>query len=160
MIRRDGDPILSTPCKPYVFGPGAEPYRLMGKMRDAMVAERGVGLAAPQIGILTRAFILRDGNSILGCFNPTILSRAGGEERGEEGCLSYPGVFVFVRRAREVQARFQDQSGAWVERRFVGLQARAYQHELDHLDGRTLRDFVPPQALAMARAKAKIRLAA
>lgn len=163
MIVREGHPILSKVCEPWVFG---EPHDashlnaqfLANRMRAAMEAERGLGLAAPQIGHAYRAFVLADTTIVDGaiaCFNPVILERLDGMERGQEGCLSYPGVFLYVRRHRRIKARFQDHDGLWREREFTGQQARAFQHELDHLDGRTLPDFVPAQAFALAKAKAR-----
>ncbi len=120
-----------------------------------MRAETGLGVAAPQIGLELRVFVLADGAGSLPCFNPEILERLDGMERGLEGCLSYPGVFLYVRRHRRIRARFQDAAGVWTQRIFTGQQARAFQHELDHLDGRTLPDFVPAQAFALAKAKAR-----
>lgn len=160
MIFLEGDPILSERCEPFHFESEIEDNeelaRGLSKLLAAEMAKaRGLGLAAPQIGHALRVFAVADKSGPIVCFNPAIVHRMDGEERGQEGCLSYPGVYVYVRRARRILARFQDVTGAWREREFAGLQARVFQHELDHLDGRTLKDLVPAQALILARARAK-----
>lgn len=153
MIVREGHPSLSVVCDPFNFETD-DADKLVHLLRRDMLKENGLGLAAPQIDVRKRAFILKNGSGVLACFNPTIVYVLDGQERALEGCLSYPGIFLHVRRFRRVLVRFQNEHGLWVEHTFSD-KARAYQHEMDHLDGRTLKDFVPAQALAIAKAKAK-----
>lgn len=159
MILREGHPSLNQVCRPFVFGED-DPRALADRLTKAMRAERGVGLAAPQIGVEVCAFVILDGEGVVECFNPLVAVYQDGRERILEGCLSYPGVHVYVKRWRGLTARFQDAHGHWKDRRLVGQAAQAYQHELDHLDGRTLPNLVPAQAFALAKAKAKLKVAA
>jgi peptide deformylase len=151
LIRLEGDPILSEVCPAFDFAT-QDAARVSAALVSELQEARGYGLAAPQIGIRTRAFALRDRATI---FNPEILARLGGEERDVEGCLSYPGVWLRVRRARVVRVRYWDIRGGKVEREFAGHEARCFQHEPDHLEGRTLPDFVPAQAFLTAKIKAR-----
>lgn len=157
-IRLEGDPFLEKACAPYEFGSKLmpDPITLARQLAESMWANKGLGLAAPQIGVGLRIFalLLSNGKAVT-CFNPSVVTRYGGERRGEEGCLSYPGVFVQVRRAHGVEVRYQTSLGAWTDKVFEGQTARAFLHELDHLDGRTLKDLVPAQALALARSRRK-----
>ncbi len=112
------------------------------EMLETMYAANGVGLAAPQVGLAWRMCVLdwRDGpDSKLVVVNPEIVHREG-TVVGQEGCLSFPGIYIDVRRARKVRVRYQDRDG---QERFVdaeGLSGRALQHEIDHLDGVLLCD--------------------
>ncbi len=146
IILKDGDRRLKQRCQPWVFGVThpEDPYELAELLNRTMRKAGGVGLAAPQLGIMRRVFCIALGASAgLVCFNPAISERLGGPVKPSEGCLSYPGVFINVWRSEGVKARFQTVNGTLIERELWGREAHAYQHELDHLDGRTLPDFVP-----------------
>jgi len=115
---------------------------LIEDMVETMHAARGVGLAAPQIGVLSRVIVVelpddeedpQSGKLFVLC-NPEIV-RAEGEEEGEEGCLSVPGYVGLVKRAAVVTVRGQDRRGRRVRVKARGLLARAFQHEIDHLNG-------------------------
>jgi len=111
-------------------------------MVRAMVENHGLGLAAPQVGVLERLLIVspdgEEGHETI-LVNPEILQTEGWQE-GDEGCLSFPGIFVKVGRFQRVRVRYQDLEGRPHELDAEGLLARAVQHELDHLDGRLLVD--------------------
>lgn len=125
---------------------------------DAMRREAGIGLSANQIGMEVRAFSMemRNGEEIV-LFNPEIVERSLGEEIGEEGCLSFPGLRLKVRRHERVTVRFQDVMGDEHDVAFEGIDAICAQHEIDHLDGVTFTDRVSRLALKMAYASREKR---
>lgn len=153
MIRLEGDPVLKQPCRDFDFDDDF-PRLLAERLYRAMMAERGAGLAAPQLGQAVRAFVIRRAGGWTACFNPKINERSATEVTEPEGCLSYPGIFVRVPRAISVDVQYQGIEGKWITGRYEGLEARAFQHELDHLTGRTLPDMVAAQAFQNARARA------
>ena len=110
-------------------------------MRDTLSTENGVGLAAPQVGVLRRACIVLETNVpegeneyIIELVNPEIVESSG-EQYGAEGCLSVPGEYGLVRRSMFVKVRAQDRNGEFFEVEGEGLTARCFCHEIDHLDG-------------------------
>jgi peptide deformylase len=135
-LRNQGEPVSD-------FGP--ELGALVDDMAETMYAAPGVGLAAPQIGVSKRLFIVdvatgEDEPSDLRVFiNPEIIERTG-EVVWEEGCLSFPGVHEEIGRAERVKVRAQDRHGATFELEADGLLAIAIQHENDHLDGKLMID--------------------
>ncbi|OUM99008.1 MAG: peptide deformylase [Paenibacillaceae bacterium ZCTH02-B3] len=134
MIVQHPDPVLRERAKE-VTKFNANLHKLLDDLADTMYDARGVGLAAPQIGILKRAFVVdADGSGLIELVNPEIVLKEG-EQFGPEGCLSIPGLQGDVRRARRVVIRGQDRYGNPVEYEGVDLLARAFQHELDHLNG-------------------------
>lgn len=113
----------------------AKLHALLDDMADTLEEANGVGLAAPQVGILRRIFIVDTGEGILEFINPEILE-TDGEQDGPEGCLSVPGEYWLVKRPMKVKARAQDRDGEWFEVEAEELIARCICHENDHLDGR------------------------
>ncbi|MBR4426041.1 MAG: peptide deformylase [Oscillospiraceae bacterium] len=139
-IVEKGDKVLDKRCRP-VTKFDAKLWTLLDDMAETLTRADGVGLAAPQVGILRRACLVLETNvpegeapRIIELINPEILERSGSQE-GPEGCLSLPNVFGWVERPAHVKVRAQDRSGAWFEAEGDGLTARAFCHELDHLDG-------------------------
>ncbi|MBQ4552802.1 MAG: peptide deformylase [Clostridia bacterium] len=116
-------------------------WLLLRDMADTMYEADGVGLAAPQIGILRRVVVIDvgDDNGLSELINPEIIA-VEGEQEGPEGCLSKPGRQGFVRRPNKVTVRAQDRHGKWFEMTGEGLLARAFCHEIDHLDGKLYID--------------------
>ena len=108
--------------------------RLCDDMFETMYAEEGVGLAAPQVGLSLRLFVMDCDGLKLVAANPEIVS-AEGEQAGEEGCLSVGKVHAPLKRAARVTLRAQDVNGEWYERTAEGLAARCFLHETDHCDG-------------------------
>ncbi len=132
-IRKYGDPILKEKCLPIERG---EDLNWLQELRTLCARHNGAGLAAPQIGILKRAFVvmpLGHGRNFF-MINPTIV-RMSGEEEGPEGCLSYPGVWCQVKRATGIVVKYYDWTWRQREDMFVSFEARIIQHEYDHLDG-------------------------
>ena len=134
------DPRLKKPCEP-VGEITPEITTLAADMLETMYDAPGIGLAAPQVGVLRRAVIVLETNvpegendRLIELINPEILE-ASGEQTGPEGCLSFPGQYGIVKRPMEVKLRAQDRNGNWFEVSGTGLTARCFCHEMDHLDG-------------------------
>ena len=108
---------------------------LIVEMKETMVKERGVGLAATQIGKDIRVFVAKTKNGIEAFFNPVITKFSSKKVESEEGCLSVPGVFGLVERSRQIRAEALNEKGEKVEVSAAGLLAIIFQHEIDHLDG-------------------------
>jgi len=125
--------ILRTPALP-VKNINAGVLRLLDNMRDTLYAFDGVGLAAPQIGVSKRIIVIDPGDQLIELINPEIVS-AEGEQVGREGCLSIPNVVGTVKRANRVMVRGLNREGQQVEYEATDLLARAFQHEIDHLNG-------------------------
>jgi peptide deformylase len=122
----------------------AELGQLIDDMFETMYAAPGIGLAATQVDVHKRVLVIdvsEARNEPLVFINPEILSREGVAET-EEGCLSVPGIFDEVKRAERVRVRFQDRTGAVVERDFEGVLAVCVQHEMDHLEGKLFVDYL------------------
>ncbi len=132
-ILTDKDPALHKVCKP-VEKFDWRLHKLLDDMTDTLAEANGVGLAAPQVGILRRAVVVDTGEEILELVNPTLLE-TDGEQTGAEGCLSVPGKYGLVKRPNYAKVRAQDRDGGWFEAEGEGLIARCFCHELDHLDG-------------------------
>ena len=109
-------------------------WLLLKDMADTMYKAEGAGLAAPQVGILRRVVVVDDGNGLVELVNPEIIATEG-EQCGAEGCLSIPGRQGLVCRPLKVTVRAQDRNGKFFEKTGEGLLARAFCHEIDHLNG-------------------------
>ena len=132
-ILNDKDPALHKVCKP-VENFDSKLHRLLDDMRETLIESGGVGLAAPQVGILRRVVLVDNGEEILELVNPTLLE-TDGEQEGPEGCLSVPDKYGLVKRPYYAKVRAQDRNGNWFEADGEELTARCFCHELDHLDG-------------------------
>ncbi len=129
-----GDPVLNKVCHP-VTQFDQKLWDLLEDMHDTLAQSNGVGLAAPQIGILRRVVLVINGEDrVIELINPTIVHTEG-EQEGFEGCLSVPGKWGMVTRPMRVRVRAQDRNGNWFEEEDEELTARCFCHELDHLDG-------------------------
>ena len=132
-ILTDKEPALHKVCKP-VTNFDAKLHKLLDDMAETLAEANGVGLAAPQVGILRRVVIVDVGDEIVELINPTMLE-TDGEQVGAEGCLSVPGKYGLVKRPYYAKVRAQDRNGCWYEYEGEELIARCFCHELDHLDG-------------------------
>ena len=135
-ILTDKDPALHKVCRP-VEKFDWRLHKLLDDMEDTLIDSGGVGLAAPQVGILRRVFLVDvgvDSNEIIAFVNPEILQTEG-EQGGAEGCLSVPGRYGLVKRPYRVKVRAQDRNGEWFEAEGEELIGRCFCHEYDHLDG-------------------------
>ena len=142
------DPILNQVCEPCV--PGDKSLKKLAKqMEKAMYSNDGVGIAAPQVGVSKRLIVIdvspEDVRDSLVLVNPEILELKGEPETEEEGCLSCPGISVPIERKPWVRVKFFDLEGEEWEISGDGLLGRCLQHEIDHLDGRTLFESASPR---------------
>lgn len=139
-IVKKGDDVLTKMCRP-VEKFDEKLCTLLDDMYETMEAANGVGLAAPQVGILRRAVLVLETNVpegedeyVIELINPEIIETSG-EQDGPEGCLSVPGEYGLVKRPMNVRVRAQDRFGEWFEVEGTGLTARCFCHEIDHLEG-------------------------
>ena len=132
-ILTDKEPALHKVCKP-VVNFDAKLFKLLDDMKETLQDANGVGLAAPQVGILRRVVLVDTGEEVLELVNPELLE-TDGEQEGAEGCLSVPGKYGLVKRPYYAKVRAQDRHGEWFECEGEELIARCFCHELDHLDG-------------------------
>ena len=133
-IVTEEDPILHKRCHA-VTQFDEKLWNLLDDMKETLAKANGVGLAAPQVGILRRVvLVVNDEGTVLELVNPEILEQKG-EQDGLEGCLSIPGKFGYVKRPMWVKVRAQNRHGEWVEYEGEELTARCFCHELAHLDG-------------------------
>jgi peptide deformylase len=170
---KGNDPRLKQLCSEFDFENGytmddgkvihaKELYELL---RDKMVEKGGVGLSACQLGIMTRVFVIGNPSTpdeIIGVFNPLITNYDEETVVYEEGCLSYPGLFVKIKRPRGIRVRYRGWNGEADTVRYEGYTARIFQHEYDHLNGITFQQKANRYHLDQARnfkAKAEKRLA-
>jgi len=138
-ILKYGEPILEQAADPVTEFDTPELHELIADMWETMYASKGVGLAAPQIGIAKRISVIdtsvgEDESKKVVIINPEVLSKEG-SQTGEEGCLSIPGFREPLTRANKVTVRAQNEKGEAVELDGEELLARAFQHEIDHLNG-------------------------
>ena len=134
------DKILCKVCRPVVKF-NERLHQLLDDMADTLADAGGVGLAAPQVGVLRRAVLVLETNVeeddeefVIELINPEIIETSG-EQDGPEGCLSVPGEYGLVKRPMNVRVRAQDRFGEWFEVEGTGLTARCFCHEIDHLEG-------------------------
>ncbi len=132
-ILTDAEPALHKTCKS-VVNFDKKLHTLLDDMRETLIDSGGVGLAAPQVGILRRVVLVDVETEILELINP-VLVETSGEQIGAEGCLSVPGRYGLVKRPNYAKVRAQDRDGNWYEVEGEELIARCFCHELDHLDG-------------------------
>ena len=142
-ILTQGDPALTKRCHTVTRFDG-KLADLLDDLKETLAEAGGVGLAAPQVGIIRRAVIVMpdpEKDEMIELINPEILAQEG-EEDGLEGCLSIPGMWGYVKRPTWVKVRAQDRDGNWFETEGSGLAARCFCHELEHLEGHTYDEHV------------------
>lgn len=150
------DKILHSVLEPFDFATAPEhPIEIANKLIGCMAEEGGIGLAANQVGLPYRLFVMR-GEPMIVCFNPRIVDVSEEQVLLEEGCLSYPGMLIKVKRPKKIKVRFANEYGEVITRTFDGMSARCFQHELDHLDGVTMLERATPIHRDMAMRKWKI----
>lgn len=132
-IVKTGDDVLVKMCRP-VEKFDEKLWTLLDDMAETMDAANGVGLAAPQVGLLRRVVVIDVGEGRIELINPEIIASSG-EQNGVEGCLSFPNEWGLVKRPMNVTVRAQDRHGEFFELSGEELLARAFCHEIDHLNG-------------------------
>lgn len=128
---------------------------LLSEMANVMYLSQGVGLAAVQVGIDKQLAVIDIGDGLIKLVNPVIVKKDGTETQ-EEGCLSCPGLSIKIKRAKKVVVNFLNENGDFIELKTEGLLARAMQHELDHLCGKLIIDYLSPVRKILAKKKMSI----
>ena len=138
-----GDDVLRKKCRAVTMI-DSKTHELLDDMAQTMHAANGVGLAAPQVGLLKRIVVIDVGDGVIELINPEIIA-CSGEQTDDEGCLSVPDKFLPVRRPNVVKVRALDRYGKSFTMEGEGLLARAFCHEIDHLDGKIFLDVYKEQ---------------
>lgn len=147
--------ILRTHLEPFNFSnPPVNPQELAAALTQIMLDENGLGISANQVGLPYRVFIMA-ANPPLAIFNPRIVDETTEQVLLDEGCLSFPNLFVKIKRAKSIKVRFQDFDGVVHTEKFTGMTARIFQHELDHLNGIVYTKHAHPIHLQRAMNKKK-----
>ena len=160
-IVKYGDPLLTKRAEEVtVFD--RDLHRLIDDMFETMYGAPGVGLAAPQVGVLKRLFIMdcssgKNKKQKVALINPAIEVEEG-EQIGEEGCLSFPGIYVEVMRPQRVVVHARDINGAEFDLDVLDLEARCVSHETDHLDGDLFIEYLSPLKRDLVKRKIKKRI--
>ena len=128
---------------------------LTNNMAETMKHYGGIGLSANQVGIALRMFVFGDKENFIPCFNPKILEYGGPDMPIEEGCLTYPGLFVKIFRPDWIVAQWEDEKRELHKENFTGLQSRVFQHEYDHMEGIDFRSRAGRASLNIAQRKVK-----
>jgi peptide deformylase len=153
------DPILRERMPEFDFNnPSLDPKQLEKDMIETMLANDGIGLSANQVGIKARVFVMghRDNPEVAQAFfNPVIVANTEAVVDMEEGCLSFPGVYVNIKRPTAVRARWQNSRGEFEESEFDGYNCKCFLHELDHLEGIVFQDRVSALKWALAVKKSQ-----
>ena len=151
---KEPDPRLKQKAENWDFENHVNAAVIEREMLDTMKANNGIGLAGNQVGIMRRVFVMRlkDGRE-MGFFNPTILCGDNAGITNEEGCLSFPNLWLKVQRSDKITAMYLDNTGKKCIIELEGIDSRCFQHELDHLDGITFTEYVSDLKLQMARKK-------
>lgn len=136
--------------------PGFDPIELKKEMVEFMIANNGIGLSANQIGLDAQVFVMGDSveNSTM-CINPTVLQYTSDTQDDIEGCLSFPNMFVKIKRPKEILARYWNENLEECTVKIEGYSAKCYLHELDHLLGITFKDRASKLKWDMATKKAR-----
>jgi peptide deformylase len=150
----DPDPILKQKAENWDFVNHVNASVIEREMLETMNASNGIGLAGNQVGLLRRVFVMKlsDGREI-GCFNPWIMFGDNNKIEDNEGCLSFPNLWLKVQRHDKITASYLDNAGKQCIIELEGIDARCFQHELDHLDGVTFTEHVSNLKLQLARKK-------
>ena len=147
------DPILSTKMDRFdIQNPPVDPEELGKDLLAHMRYFGGIGLSANQLGLPYRVFVM-EGDPGFVCFNPRITAFAGEDVMLDEGCLSYPGLYIKKKRPNLIRVRFMDPFGNPCVKKFTGMTARIFQHEMEHLDGENFLEDIGEFALRRAKEK-------
>lgn len=157
-LKLESTDILKTKSTEYDFEKDGNPRLLEEKMIEIMIANRGIGLAANQLGFDKRIFVMGAESYLnfpkpTAMFNPKIIETSKNNVQDLEGCLSFPGLFLSVNRPDWIVGGFFDSNGSYHEEKFIGYAAKCFQHELDHLDGICFVDKVSKLKLQLALKK-------
>ena len=149
------DPILrqSIPKFDFVNLP-TDPIQLAKDLAETMLHNNGIGLAANQVGLPYRCFVIKS-NPIICCFNPIVVDTSSEQALLDEGCLTFPGVYIKVKRPTIIKVRYTEPNTNIVTKKFIGMTSRVFQHELAHLNGEIFQNNISDTKLLMAIKRAK-----
>lgn len=153
-LLKEDDPELREVSEVWNFETDGDPTELVKAMTKIMFESGGIGLAAPQCGVKKRIFIMGNQEKLIVCINPEILESSG-ENRAQEGCLSFPKLWLTVKRPETVKVKYQQLSGNVVEQELGDLPSRVFQHEFDHLNGVCFDTKVAKLGLQLAKERRK-----
>jgi peptide deformylase len=157
-LLKENDPHLLAVSEEWDFRIDGSPEELVRVMSKFMSDNGGVGLAAPQVGIKKRIFIMGNFTKLVACINPKIVSLSEERDNDLEGCLSFPDLFMKVKRPISALVQYNTVSGELVERELTGFECRVFLHEYDHLIGVTFNQRVGDLSFKMAKDKRKKEL--
>lgn len=151
----DPDPILKQRAEDWDFSTDTNAEEVEQEMIKIMKAFNGRGLAGNQVGLLKRVFTIKldQTGEALAMFNPKVTSTDTAQQDSEEGCLSFPNLWLNVKRPTKIEVEYLDKTGKECKNTLTGMDARCFLHELDHLDGITFTDKVSQMKLILARKK-------
>lgn len=153
------NPILRERIPEFVFEDSTiDPVKLEKDMIELMFAHGGIGLAANQVGVSARMFVMgykENPETAQAFYNPMVVANTDAVQDLEEGCLSFPGMYVNIKRPSKIRARWQNSQGEWQEDEFDGYNCKCFLHELDHLEGIVFQDRVSTLKWALAAKKTK-----
>lgn len=130
-----GHPLLLTELEEFDFkNPPTDPIELANNLIETMKHHKGLGLSANQCGLPYRVFALWSQEPLV-CFNPRVIDQTTEFVQLDEGCLTFPNLFIKIKRPKVIKVRFQDSFGETHTEKFIGMTARGFLHEMDHLDG-------------------------
>jgi len=148
----ENHPMLSVPIPEYKEAiPNPSMKNLVARLKMTMKLYSAIGLSANQCGIFQRVFVIGTEHFQIACINPKVVAQSEELSRENEGCLSFPGMFMKVERPIWCDAEFYDETGAFKQIRLEGLTAKCYLHELDHMNGVKFVDHAGPLTVQMAR---------
>jgi peptide deformylase len=157
-LLEENNPQLLEVSEEWDFDTDGSPEELVRAMSKFMTDNGGVGLAAPQVGIKKRIFIMGNFIKLVACINPKIVSLSDDRENDLEGCLSFPDLFMKVKRPASAMVQYNTISGELIERELTGFECRVFLHEYDHLIGVTFDQRVGDLTYRMAKDKRKKEL--
>lgn len=159
---RSPDPILKQVAEDWDFKTDTNASEVEKEMIDLMTSSKGIGLAANQVGLLKRVFAIKlqkhlEVTEPLAMFNPKVISQSETLQTHEEGCLSFPDLWLDVKRPTSIESEYFDKDGNQCIITLTGIDARCFLHELDHLNGVCFTDNISPLKLALAIKKQRKR---
>ena len=151
----DPDPILKQRAEDWDFSVDTDSEKVEQEMIQLMKTFNGIGLAGNQVGLLKRVFVIKLKNATepFAMFNPTVISESLELQNENEGCLSFPDLWLGIKRPKEIEAAYLDKQGNECKIVLTGIDARCFLHELDHLNGVVFTEKVSQMKLMLARKK-------
>lgn len=154
------DPILLKSCEAWDYNDPKYDYDwLETGLRDTLLSERALGLAANQVGISYRVLLIhvQASDELVVMYNPELITQSDSVYTADEGCLSFPGISLTISRPKQIEVQYQDRHNNKYTRTLADIDAKCFLHELDHLNGRVFKDYVSSMKFILAQKRAKKR---